>query len=225
MARAGSGTRRWVDLAKRVAAELPGEWSVRGRGLKAVLVREPIGWAPRWIGFEPAADYALAGFSGGLLCGVEPLVEFKMRWHLTYGLRLRDVPGAATRVDLDAADIDGQLRDFALVRAGAVFDEWTLDRIAGTAEAQLSKPLERRGPPHLWLAAPGLRVVRDSGSPEEPAADAAAFCRGRGMAEPADFFTTLLTRWRSGGQPAALEFLTVDRERKLAKEGLDKPIR
>lgn len=225
MARVKPGTRRWLDLAAETARELPGQWSVRGGGLKAALVRGPFEWTLPWIGFEEDALYSHAGLTGRFVAGVSPLVEHEFQWLLTFGVRMADLGDGPREVDLEHPGAAAVLREFAIKHAIPTFDHWTVERIAERCERQTDKPLERRTPPHRWLGAPGFRVVLGTGSPEALALDAIEFGRERQIKGMPEFYQSLLDAWRAGGRPAALSFLEADRDRKLAGQKLDAPVK
>ena len=85
MARSAEGT-RWEEILRAIRPDLPGEWSTRGGGMKAILVREPIGWAIPWIGCSKAS-------SARTHAGVAPALWDRLDWLMgIYGLDMADVP-------------------------------------------------------------------------------------------------------------------------------------
>jgi hypothetical protein len=208
---------RWHELAKELARSLPGRWSLRGRGDLTVLIQDPWDWAARWVGFERGS------FSdeGWFQAAVEPLVLDRFRWARSFGLRMDEVQGGPRRVDLRSNDAGQVLHDFAHNAALPVFDKWTVDRFAGSADRSMQRPVEQRRPPHYWLMAPGYRVVLDTGSPEEPLRQIIDHINERGAFKTSlPFYEELLERWQAGGRDEALKFLEFDRDRKIEEAGL-----
>ncbi|MFD0690012.1 hypothetical protein [Actinomadura fibrosa] len=204
--------RRWQELALELAPTLPGTWRLRGHGWHRVLVREPVEWTATWIGFDRSA------FSerGRFIAGVEPLVQPTFSWALSFGLTMDAVRGGPMRVDLRDDSAAQDLATFVHDAALAELDRWTVERFASAAEKSLTRPLERRRPPHYWLMTPGWRVLLDTGDPREVLDDVAAFLRSRDSDERLGFYLTLCDHWESGGRPEALAFLESDRVRKVA---------
>ena len=81
--------------------DLPGEWSTRGGGMKAILVREPIGWAIPWIGCSKASSVRTHA-------GVAPALWDRLDWLMgIYGLDMADVPRGPRSIELGTdGDVD-----------------------------------------------------------------------------------------------------------------------
>jgi hypothetical protein len=216
MSRARSRPARWLAIARELQEALPGEWSLRGSGGYPKLVREPVEWTIPWIAYGRSAS----GGAGWLFTGVLPLMEPFMGWHLKYGLRMDTVRRGPRSIDLAAPEAAGIARDFALGPALDELRRWPLERLAEVAELDFDRPREKRD--NYWFAAAGCRVIFDSGSLEEPAAQAAARFRDLEIEGGPEFYDGLAAAWRSGGRAAAMEFLGRQRDRLLAQEGMDK---
>ena len=79
MATRSTAGKRWVEVLDVLQDELPGEWSLRGGGMKTMLVREPLGWAIPWIGCSKASSVRMH-------CGVAPATGHRSwcgRWACT----------------------------------------------------------------------------------------------------------------------------------------------
>ncbi|MGA3561798.1 hypothetical protein [Melissospora conviva] len=223
---AAQKARRWRQILADLRPELPGEWSIRGTGVGTVLMREPLGWAPAWVGYTGSPSRP----AGWLHAGVQPLVLPFSGWTMTYGIRMDEVTAGPPMIDLLAETAPAETRQFVLGPGLEEIDSWPADRLAEAAERDFARdPADRR---KHWYQVPGWRVVNDSGSPVEPATELVAkyhdlagrsSAKGaRQLREDAAFYERLLARWHQGGRAEALGFLTEQREQALRAEKLDK---
>jgi hypothetical protein len=193
---------RWPRLLTELAPTLPGEWDIRGgRGAKALLIRQPVGWTFTWIGLyrvRVADDpYLMVGL-------VPTVMPFSL--NLAYGQR-SDGPGT---FNLVADDATAAIRRFLLDDALPDLDTWTESFLAQVAEVSLTRPAAERVSPH-FLQAAGWRVINDTGSPVQPAEEAIAFYRERDATEEASWYQGLIDAWRQGGRTTALSYLEEQR--------------
>ncbi len=221
MARSAEGT-RWEEILRAIRPDLPGEWSTRGGGMKAILVREPIGWAIPWIGCSKAS-------SARTHAGVAPALWDRLDWLMgIYGLDMADVPRGPRSIELgEDGDVD-VARGF-VSHALERFEELTAQRYAELAERTLLRVNEPVLPKSFVLMAPGWRIVNDSGDPVE-AAEACIDWAQRRWPQSADlvaqkrrFYEALISAYQDGGRDQALAFLTDNRDRQLAEQGYDTP--
>lgn len=213
---------RWVEFLRTLRTELPGEWSIRGGGLKALLVREPIGWAIPWIGCSKASSVRMHA-------GVAPAVNAELSWLMgVYGLDMGDVSRGPRSIELGE---DGDL-DVARTFAGhalARIDELTLERYAEWAERSLQLLSGPDLPSAYILMAPGWRVVNDSGDPVGAAEACIEWAHQRWPRTPEvippkrRFYEELIESWKAGGRERALANLIENRDRQLAEQGYDTP--
>ncbi len=184
---------------------------VRGRGASAVLVREPVEWTLTWVGLNRLRKTN----TPFLMAGVVPLVEPFSFTGAPYGLR-SDAARRPGTVDLLAADTFAVVESFVLDDALPVLDSWTPERLADRAEANFALPAGERGHPEFSSAA-GWRAVNDSGSPVEPAREAAELLRAREAEDLAGWYESLVMSFEEGGRPRALEFLEEQRHAGLTR--------
>ncbi|MEU4370760.1 hypothetical protein [Micromonospora chersina] len=220
--------RRWRHVLTELRPDLPGEWSVRGSGLGAVLVREPLDWALAWIGYSGSPTRPL----GWVAAGVQPLVTPFTSWIMTYGIRMDEVGSGPSTVDLAADEAVEQARRFVLDAGLAKIDGWPAERLADVAERDFAQDPRRRRT--HWHQLPGWRVVNGTASPVEPATQLVELCRERAagtsgtgarqLAEQAAFHDGLVRAWQDGKREAALEFLTAQRDQALAARKLDRAL-
>lgn len=212
-----------MEILRILYEELPGQWSLRGGGLKSILVREPIGWAIPWIGCSKASSVRTHA-------GVAPALTPELRLLMgVYGLDMGDVPRGPRSIELGE---DGDL-EVARTFAGHALtriDELTPDRYADWAERSLHMLLAGQEPPHTYvLMAPGWRVANDNGDPVEAAEACITWVHRKWPKTPAvippkqRFFEGLIDTYKAGGRERALTFLTENRERQLAEQGYDTP--
>lgn len=220
--------RRWRHVLTALRPDLPGEWSVRGAGLGAVLVREPLDWALAWIGYSGSPTRPV----GWVAAGVQPLVTPFTSWIMTYGIRMDEVRSGPSTVDLTADEAVEQARRFVLDAGLAKIDGWPAERLADVAERDFAQDPRRRRT--HWHQLPGWRVVNGTASPVEPATQLVELCRERAagtsgtgarqLAEQAAFHDGLVRAWQDGERGAALEFLTAQRDQALAARKLDRAL-
>jgi hypothetical protein len=217
MASGSSAGKRWVEILRALRTEMPGEWSLRGSGLKSLLVAEPIGWANPWFGASKASSVRMHA-------GVAPALVPALAWPLgVYGLDMSEAPKGLRALPL------GEEGDLEVARGFAAhalqrIAELTPERYAQWAEGAL-RDFRDGKPPTVDLAmAPGWRVVDESGDPVE----AAHACLDFARQHPADagwvapyvaFFEALIAAWEEGGRDLALKFLVDHRDRQLAEQG------
>jgi len=190
--------------------------------MKAILVREPIGWAIPWIGCSKAS-------SARTHAGVAPALWDRLDWLMgIYGLDMADVPRGPRSIELgEDGDVD-VARGF-VSHALERFEELTAQRYAELAERTLQRINEPVLPKSFVLMAPGWRIVNDSGDPVE-AAEACIDWAQRRWPQSADlvaqkrrFYEALISAYQDGGRDQALAFLTDNRDRQLAEQGYDTP--
>lgn len=216
---------RWLEVARVLRDELPGTWSVRGKGQALKIVREPVEWTLN--AFSYASTYDDEGY---LYSHVIPLVEPFVSWHLTYGIRIGDAPGTPGTVNLLADNALHVAREFILGPGLAEMSRWPSQELARWAELSLqANPEEVRDSPPDWLMAAGWRVVNGTGSPVEAVRRTMEFIafdnRARRL-EPrwgeahVRFYEGLGSAWGSGGRERALSFMTECRSRWLSEQGV-----
>jgi hypothetical protein len=217
MASGSSAGKRWVEILGVLRTELPGEWSLRGGGLKALLVAEPIAWANPWIGASKASSVRMHA-------GVAPALAPVLAWPLgVYGIDMSEAPTGLRALPLgEEGDLD-VARGFA-AHAMQRIGELTPARFAEWAEAALRDFRDGKPPTADLAMAPGWRVVNDTGDP----VDAAQACLDFAGQHPPDagwvapyvaFFEALIAAWEQGGRESALKFLVGHRDRQLAEQG------
>ncbi|MQA81750.1 MAG: hypothetical protein GEV10_25300 [Streptosporangiales bacterium] len=215
-----SPSAEWQRLAAELRTDLPGDWSLRGKGRMTKLVREPVDWRLCWVGFGKSA-YSSAGW---LYAAVQPLCTYfgGPPMSLNYGIRMDDVEGGPSSVDLTEPGAGDVVRDFLAGPAPATFDEWPLELFGTASERNLARPRDERGTPRFWLLAPGCRVVLDTGSPVEPAREAAAYHLEweDGTAEEAAYYAGLADAFEAGGRDKALAYLEDRKEAMLVAADL-----
>jgi hypothetical protein len=211
-----------LEILRVLQAELPGEWSIRGGGLKAKLVREPIGWAIPWIGASKASSVRTHA-------GVAPAVWPQLSWLMNeFGLDMEDVRGGARSIELGE---DGDL-EVARTFAGHAltrFEELTPERYADWAERSLPMMSGPELPLNYILMAPGWRVINDSADPVE-AAEVCIEWSARRWGEGDEtavrdrrFYEGLIAAWQVGGRDDGLAFLAENRDRQLVEQGYGEP--
>ena len=222
MAASSNAGKRWVEILRTLRQELPGEWSLRGGGLKTLLVREPIGWAIPWIGASKASSVRT---HAGVAAALKPTLIWAMG---VYGLDMTDVPRGPKSIQLgEQGDLDvaRTFADHALTR----FETLTPERYAEWAESSLQLLDGPRLPDDYILMAPGWRVVNDSGDPIKAAEGCIEWMhRRRRTADDAPppgvaFYEGLIASYTDGGRERALAYLTENRDRQLAEQGYDTP--
>lgn len=222
MAKSTAG-KRWEEILGALRPELPGEWSLRGRGMKAMLMGEPIGWAIPWIGCSKASSVRTHA-------GVAPALRDQLNWLMgVYGLDMGDVRHGPKSIQLGE---DGDL-DVARTFVGhalARFEELTPERYAEWAERSLALLAGPELPTRDYLLmAPGWRVVNDSGDPVVAAEACTAWAEQRWPRDPdivaskRHFFGDLVDAYKQGGREEALVFLAENRDRQLAEQGYGTP--
>lgn len=201
-----------MEILRQLGEELPGEWSLRGRGMKSLLIGEPIGFPVRWIGGSKASSTRM---HAGSAPSVNGFVSFEMG---VFGLDMSQMPQGQRALDLGSPDDLDQARAFAH-RALERMDDRSAERYHGFAEFALDQlPGGDPRDPHLRFA-PGWRVVFDDGDP------LAAIERIRQLRPPppesglSGFFDGLADRWSTGGRDAALAFMVERRDASLVEQG------
>lgn len=210
-----SPSAEWQRLAVELRDELPGDWSLRGKGQQTILVREPTDWLLCWVGWGKSSYSS----SGWLYAAVQPLCAYFERLSLNHGIRMDEVEGGPPSVDMTEPGAADVARAFLGGPAPATFDKWPIERLGMAAERDLPYPLDERE--RYWLLAPGCRVVLDTGSPVEPAREVAKYYveSEDGTADEAAYYTGLADSYESGGRAAALAYLEGRREPMLAAAG------
>ncbi|MFV0308923.1 MAG: hypothetical protein ACK5OX_14400 [Desertimonas sp.] len=206
-----------VEILTTLASELPGDWTVRGRGMKSMLLGEPLGWAVRWIGASKASSVRM---HSGVAPAVGANVSFAMG---VFGLDMSELTDGPRSLALGTPDDLGQARVFA-GRAISRMNELTAARYAERAERALQVLVDGGNPTAAYLAAaPGWRVVTGDADPVEAIE---TIRRLRPTPSPAEtpsrtstFYDTLVTRWTSGGRQSALAVLTECRDASLVEQG------
>lgn len=201
----------WVRIAKSLTSELPGEWTTGGNGIRTILVRRPIEWVLVWVGLDRVRRDDDPYLMGGLV----QLVD-RFRLSAGHGLRSDRLPEGPGQVDLTEPTAPDVVRQFITEHVLPRVDEWTPDKLAADAEAQLAIPAEQRGRPLVYQSAAGWRIVNDTGSPVEPASEAAAWFKRALSPADADWYNNLLQAWQDGGRPTALKYLEDQRAAALA---------
>lgn len=181
-----------------------------GRGAKALLVRQPVQWTFTWVGL----DRVRVADNPFLMAGVVPMVKPFGLSGAPYGLR-SDSARRPGRVDLLADDAAETVRRFVVDDALPELSRWSEPFLAEVAEKDLAVSARAERASH-FLQAAGWRVVNDTGSPIEPAEEAAAFYRHRYVPAEAAWFEALIAAWNDGERPAALAYLE---EQKVAGLG------
>jgi hypothetical protein len=219
-----SSSKRWVEILRVIRDDLPGRWTIRGRGMKTTLIREPIGWTIPWIG-------ASKGSFGRLHAGVAPAVEQAVSWRTgPYGLDMVDVRGGPRGIDFGATDDLDVARTFvghALVR----IDELSPTALAEKGERGLqvmfdlvSPRSDMDLPSRYVMGAVGWRIVNDSGNPVEAAEQCIRYVEFQTWEratkdESIGFYRELIDVWTSGGRDESLTWLAERRDRQLAELG------
>jgi len=94
---------------------------------------------------------------------------------------------------------------------------WSARDFAAAAEEQYAQPHQERGRPLSNPQAAAWRVILETGSPVEPALEAAAWFEDTSHAsDAATWYRALVQAWNSGGRAAALAFLTTNRDDAVA---------
>lgn len=201
----------WSRIAKTLVSRLPGEWTTGRSGIRTILVRKPVDWVLVWVGLDRVRRDSDPYLLGGLV----QLVE---RFELSagHGLRSDQLPDYPGRVDLTEPTATEVVEKFITEHLLPRVDPWTPDRLAAEAEEQLATPDEQRGRPIVFPLAAGWRVVNETGSPVEPATEAAAWFKDAYSPEDAAWYNDLLQAWQDGGRPAALKYLEDQRAAALA---------
>lgn len=206
---------RWLELARELREELPGEWSLRGPDYWIRLVREPMDWTITWIHYD---DYKHVVYASIL-----PLMERFSGWNMRYGILTEDLQKGPRHIDINDPEGPKAIKDFIFGNALQELDDWPLKRIADVAEIDLDSSPESRST--YWLAAPGCRVILDRGSPVEPAQRVIEHFGERrpsaGVEGIVGFHSNLIEAWRSGGRPAARRFLEKNRQTIITEQGMD----
>ncbi|MDF2732520.1 MAG: hypothetical protein K0S92_1153, partial [Desertimonas sp.] len=215
--------KRWVGILRTLRPELPGEWSLRGGGMKAMLMREPIGWAIPWIGCSKASSVRTHA-------GVAPAVWDRLNWLMgAYGLDMADVPRGPRAIELGT---DGDLEVARTFVGHAIdrFEELTPARYAAWSERSLQLLAGPELPKSTYLLmAPGWRIVNDSGDPVDAAEACIDWAQRRWpqsaelVAQQRSFYEALISAYKDGGRDDALAFLTENRDRQLVEQGYDSP--
>lgn len=201
----------WSRIAKALAAQLPGEWTIGRTGINTILVRRPVEWVLVWAG----VDRIRRDSDPYLIGGEVPLVG-PFQLSVGHGLRSDQVPGQARVVDLATPTAPELVGRFISEQLLPRIDEWTPARLAAESEAQLAQPDDQRQPPIVFPEAAGWRVVLDSGSPVEAAKQAIAWAEDAYSPDDAAWYRDLLQAWESGGREAALRYLEGQRDAALA---------
>ena len=195
----------WVEVAKELAGELPGDLGAAPEPVADGAVREPVGWTLTWMGLSRPRNTT----KRFVMAGVVPLVEPFGLTGAPYGLR-SDTARTPGTFDLLSDALHAEVLDFALKDALPVLERWTPEVLAERAEADLVAPAGERQTVEFTQAA-GWRVVDDSGSPIEPARASAQLLRERGGEEDAGWFEALIAAWEQGGRASALTYLDEQR--------------
>lgn len=203
--------KRWVEIAEQIKDALPGQWSIRGRGLRTCVVREPIKWLFACVG----CGVGSRGTTRLFAC-VKPLFEPGIELTLTYGLLMDEVLNAPKTIDFTDVDAAHVAVEFATGPAQQKINQYTMERLAEIAEMDFAASPEIRSRGLHRLRLPGWRVILETDSPEHPAEMALAWAKDASNDEFESYFAELLTRWRSDGRIGALTFLKEHRERALA---------
>jgi hypothetical protein len=216
--------RRLTEIFTGLRPELPGEWSVRGKGIRTLLVQDPIEWTVAWIGYDGSPTRPV----GWLSAGVQPLVEAFNGFDVRYGTRMDGRPGKPQTIDLTAGNALDVAREFIFDVAVGMITRWPAERLAEVAEKDYALEPRRRGT--HWHQLPGWRVVFDSGSPVEPAAELGSIWeqKARDFKKTAEsslraaaFCRNLSAAYESGGRDAALALLEKHRAELVAEQRLD----
>lgn len=202
---ADEGGKAWQRALREVVPQLPGEWAIGRPGAKAIIAQQPIEWRLVWVGM----DRVRATTTPFLIAGVVPLASpFALRY--TNGLR-SDYSRGPGKIDLLSPDVADTVLRFVVADAIPVVNSWPAARMAAVAEEQFAQPPDQRGRPLRYPDAAGWRVVNDTGSPVEPAQQAADQLKASYSPDEAAWYEALVAAWNSGGRPAALAYLEQQR--------------
>lgn len=224
MAVVAASGKRWVEILRVLREELPGDWSIRGGGLRSILIREPIGWTIPWIGASKASSVRMHA-------GVAPALTPHLGWLMgEYGLDMSELRDPRLRALPLGDDGDLEIARQFVVPALARIAELTPQFYARRAEYVLGVVADG-GPTSstTHLMAPGWRVINGSGDPVAAARICQDWARWRLAGEPEyippylDFYDGLIDAWHSGGRDHALAFLTWNRDHQLAEQRYDEP--
>lgn len=200
----------WVRIAREVAPTLPGTWVVRGgRGVKAVLVREPYDWSFSWVGLYRVR----AEDDPYLMAGVVPLVTPDPGFAASYGLRSDRVRHRPPTVNMLAEDAAERVRLFIVEDALPRMHPWNDEALAASAEENCLG--DRPGFEFAMLQSAGWRVLTGTGSPVEPARVAVEHCKHVYAPELVPWYEALSAAWENGGRTSALQFLQEHRSATL----------
>ena len=202
----------WPRVAAGATARLPDSWVLGGRGIRAVLVRQPVEWLLVWVGL----DRVRRDDDPYLMGGIRPLLQpFSLGYRI--GLRSDERLDAPARISMSAPDAEDQVEQFVTRGLMPLVDLWTTDKFAAEAEKQFAQPPEQRERPLAYPEAAGWRVLAGTGSPLEPARQAAQEYGSIGGADLAAWYETFAAAWESGGRPAALALLEEQRSAALTQ--------
>ncbi|WP_375425319.1 hypothetical protein [uncultured Friedmanniella sp.] len=211
--------KRWTGVAARLGERLPGEWAVAGRGVKALLVRQPADWVLVWVGLSRVRGSDRPHLMGG----ATPLVQGPFHPALRVGLSSDTRRHGPRQFDLTDPEHEDQIEQFVVGDVLPLVEPWSVERFAADAEQQFALPLGERLPPRRWFEVPGWRVLLESGSPVEPAREAAEWARSVQATAIADWHEPLVAAWETGGRAAALGYLREQRAAALAELKVPNP--
>jgi hypothetical protein len=219
--------RRLREILIELRPELPGDWTVRGRGLRRRLVQEPVEWTVVWISYGGS----VRGPDGWFYAGVMPLVLPTPSFTVEYGMRMDGVPYTPQSVDLLADNAVAVARQF-FERAVPVITDWPAKRLADVAERSYVRRAEATTT--HWHELAGWRVVFGTASPVQPAAELAELYDAEAhrfkkvdeqLRRGAQYYRDLGAVYQAEGQSGALAFLEQHRLAMLAETHLDKVAR
>jgi len=203
--------RAWQQMAKLLRPRLPGEWTQGRSGIRTVLVRQPVEWVLTWVG----AVRSRRSNNPTIWVAQTPLVsEWRGGLALGHGVT-SDRPGPG-QIDFTRPDAAEVVERFVL-DAGLPRVSWSARDFAAEAEEQYAQPHAERGRPLVCIDAAAWRVILETGSPVEPALEAAAWLEDTAMAsDEGAWHRALVDAWNSGGRAAAMTFLTTNRDAAVA---------
>lgn len=209
-------TKAWNRIARALASELPGDWTVGRSGIARIIVRKPVDWVLVWAGL----DRIRRDSDPYLIGGEVPLVD-RFQLSVGHGIRSDQMPNHPRVVNLLEPTAPDLVLRFVSEHLLPRVEPWTPDRLAAEAEAQLAVAADRREPPMVFASAAGWRVVNDNGSPVEPATQAVAWYENAYSPDDAAWYRELLQAWETGGRSAALGYLEDERRTALTKLKLE----